>query len=187
MEGLDRTGQRRIGQVACGPESGEVERRRRAAWRIVELAEAGMVGEQLGPQLVQQVVGQPGAQPLGERAQYGPVLPRLALREHRPLAPLHPALGVDVEPVLLGVGRARQDDVGTVRAGVAMRAEIDHEGVGLREVDLSAPSRRSTSSAPFAHPGVCRPGRGRSPCRARRRGRPPCAARSSRSSLRGRP
>ncbi len=50
---------------------------------------------------------------------------------------LHAALGVDVGARLLGVGGARQDDVGAVRAGIAMRADIDDEGVaGRGHVDL---------------------------------------------------
>src|SRR3546814_12916131 len=50
---------------------------------------------------------------------------------------LHPTLGVDVEPVLLGVGGTRQHDVGAVCALVAMMALIHHEGVAeCRGVDL---------------------------------------------------
>jgi hypothetical protein len=68
---------------------------------------------------------------------------------------LNPALGVDVEAVLLGVGRARQDDVGAVGALVAVRAQIDDEGV-------ARPKRRSRRRpAGTARP---RPPRSR-PCR----------------------
>ena len=95
-----------------------------------------MVGEQLGAQLVQGVVGQLGAQAFGEGPQDRPVLLGLALGEDGALAQLHPALGVDVEAGLLGIGGARQDHVGAVRAGVAVGAQIDDEGVGLGDVDL---------------------------------------------------
>ena len=50
---------------------------------------------------------------------------------------LNAALRVHVGAGLLGVGRARQDDVGTMGAGIAVVALVDHEGLAeLRRVDL---------------------------------------------------
>src|SRR3546814_13097395 len=74
------------------------------------------------------VVGQPLADHLGEGAQDGPVLARLARRKSGQTGQLDAALGVHVGGVLLGVGGARQNDVGTVRAGIAVMALIDDEG-----------------------------------------------------------
>src|SRR3546814_14792140 len=55
-------------------------------------------------------------------------LARLALREAGQARELHAALGVHVGGVLLGIGGARQDDVGAVRAGIAVVALVDDEG-----------------------------------------------------------
>src|SRR3546814_510769 len=56
-------------------------------------------------------------------------LARLALREAGQARELHAALGVHVGGVLLGIGGARQDDVGAVRAGIAGVALVaDHSG-----------------------------------------------------------
>ena len=47
---------------------------------------------------------------------------------------------------LFGIGRTRQDDVGAMRAFVAMRTDIDGEACGLAGESISsAPSRNSTS------------------------------------------
>ena len=56
------------------------------------------------------------------------------------LGHLHAALGVDVGRRLFGVGRGWQDDVGAVRAGVAMGADIDDESLahGRRVVFVGA-------------------------------------------------
>src|SRR3546814_18066648 len=52
-----------------------------------------------------------------------------------PYTTLFRSLGVHVGGVLLGVGGARQNDVGSVRAGIAAMALIDDEGAlaGLAE------------------------------------------------------
>ena len=76
----------------------------------------------------ERIEGQLLAEHVGQRAQDRPVLARVARREAGARRHLHPALGVDVDAGLLGVGGARQDHVGAVRAGVAMRADIDDEG-----------------------------------------------------------
>ena len=91
---------------------------------------------------------------------------------------LHPALEIDVEAFLLRIGGARQDDIGIVRAGVAMAALIDDEGAAemgdielvgaeqIDEVDLAllravddagdvaaaSPGTKPRSSAPRATP-----------------------------------
>src|SRR3546814_7489915 len=78
--------------------------------------------------LAQVVVGQPLADHLGEGAQDGPVLARLARRKSGQTGQLDAALGVHVGGVLLGVGGARQNDVGTVRAGIAVMALIADAG-----------------------------------------------------------
>ena len=107
------------------------------ARRVVDLAEGRMVGEQLGAQLrraCRTAASRPRRSESARRIAQSSL--RLALGEDRALAALHPALGVDVEAGLLGVGGARQDDVGAVRAAIAVGAEVDDEGVGRREVDL---------------------------------------------------
>src|SRR5258708_5291519 len=86
-------------------------------------------GVETGAQLGQAVERQGAVERLRQRAQNRPVLARLARRKDRELGGLGAALGVDVGGVLLGVGRPRQDDVGAVRAGVAVMALIDDEGV----------------------------------------------------------
>src|SRR5205814_287114 len=52
---------------------------------------------------------------------------RLARRERRFLAALHPAFGVDVGAMLLGISRARQYEVRLPRSSVAVVADIDLE------------------------------------------------------------
>ena len=58
-----------------------------------------------------------------------PVFARLARRKGRPRGHLHPPLGVDIGRRLLRIRRPRQDHVGTVRAGIAMGADIHDEGL----------------------------------------------------------
>ena len=96
-----------------------------------------------------------GASQAARRARAGSSSPPCASPAGtRRAGPLHPALGVDVDAVLLGVGGARQDHVGRVRAAVAVVALVDDEGVGrARPVSISsAPSRNRTSIAPLAAP-----------------------------------
>ena len=115
---------------------------------------------------------------LGQRAQDLPVLLGLARREHRELAALQPALGVDPARVLLGVGGTRQDHVGRLGAAVAVMALVDHErlaeprrcrarrrrsGTRPRSRRPAAPSRMPATSRP-PWPGT-RP-RSRPPTRA---------------------
>ena len=59
-------------------------------------------------------------------------------------AELYPAFGVDPGGVLLGIGRARQDDIGALCPGISVVALIDDEGasqasrvdlVGAQQVD----------------------------------------------------
>ena len=90
------------------------------------------------------------AEHVRQRPQDRPVLAGLARREAGAVGHLHAAFGVDVGARLLGVGGGRQDDVGAVRAGVAMRADIDDEGARrpCARSSSSAPSRNSTSVPP---------------------------------------
>ena len=91
--------------------------------------------EQRLAQLRKRIVGKPVAEHVRERAQDRPVLARIAGRERGAAGHLHAALGVDVDAGFLRIGGARQDDVGAVRAPVAMGADIDDEGAG-RDLDL---------------------------------------------------
>ena len=88
------------------------------------------LGDHRRAELVEAVERQRLADQVGQRAEDGPVLARVARREGGALAALHPALDVDVGAVLLGIGRARQDQVGLRRALVAMMADIDFERLG---------------------------------------------------------
>ena len=58
------------------------------------------------------VIGQALAEHFGQRAQDRPVFLGLARREGGAAGALHPALEIDVEAVLLGIGGARQDHIG---------------------------------------------------------------------------
>ena len=80
-------------------------------------------GAQLGERIERQRLAENG----GEGADNRPVLARFAGRKGGAVGHLHAPLGVDVSAGFFGVGRARQDDVGAMRAAVAMRADIDHE------------------------------------------------------------
>ena len=134
--------------------------------------------------------GQRRAERAGERAQDRPVLARIARREGGAVAELHAALGVDPGAGFFGVGGAGQDDVGAVRAGIAMRAEIDDEA---RPAAACRSRRRRAGRARRARPldggdHVAR----RKPALARheadverrRRAKRRCAARRGRSSPR---
>src|SRR3546814_722653 len=133
VEVLDRRRERRLDEAAAGI----AERSPRRRLYGVDRRERLMPGHQRPAELGVAVERQRVADRLGQRPQDLPVLARLAEREAGGEALLHPTLGVDVEPVLFGIGGARQHDVGTVRALVAMMALIHHEGVAERRcVDL---------------------------------------------------
>lgn len=97
------------------------------------------------PQRARVVVRQRLAQHLAQRADDLPVLPRCAGRRDGRAAELRASLGVDPGDALLGVGAAGQDDVGVLRADVAVVALVDDERVardrrggevvGVEEVD----------------------------------------------------
>ena len=73
----------------------------------------------------------------GKRADDGPVLACLARREGRAGGILHAPLGIQIDAVLLGIGSTRQDDVGDMRAGIAVMPLIDGKGLfEPRSVDL---------------------------------------------------
>ena len=122
---------------------------------------------------------------LGQRPQDLPILLGLARREHRELAALQPALGVDPAGVLLGVGGTRQDHVGRGwrrgRRGGPGRPRTPRRARLVSS--SSAPIRNTTSispdSAPSQDAGDVAPALARAPGRGRGRrpGRPPCAAR----------
>ena len=98
---------------------------------------SGAIAGLAGAHLVEQVIRQLCTHRLGERAENLPVLARLAGWEHGEASQLHPAFGVDVGGVLLGVGGTRQDHVGARRPGVAVVALVDDEGVAeAGHVDL---------------------------------------------------
>src|SRR3546814_14994187 len=62
-------------------------------------------------------------QRIGQGAEDAPVLARVAGCEHRLVAALDAALGVDAGEILLGPGGGGQDDVGGMRASPAMIAD----------------------------------------------------------------
>ena len=94
---------------APGFAGARVDVRRSAARRRASLCAARHV-----------VVRQALAQHVGQRAQDRPVFAGVARRERGALGLLDAAFGVHVGAVLFGVGGAGQDDVGAVRAGVAV-------------------------------------------------------------------
>ena len=108
-------------------------------------------------QFIEIVPGQRRAERIRQGAEDRPVLAGLARREGRALGHLRPALGVDVGHLLFGVGGTRQDDVGAMRAGIAMGAHVDDESGSQRRVSISsAPTRKSTSRSPrFAAASIC--------------------------------
>src|SRR6266478_5742020 len=79
----------------------------------------------LPPELAQCIEWKRLSNAARQSAQDLPVFARLTRRKHRPARQLPPTLGVDVSPVLLGVGGSRQDDIGAPRAAVAMMPLID--------------------------------------------------------------
>ncbi|MBA7473631.1 hypothetical protein ES707_08972 [subsurface metagenome] len=80
------------------------------------------------PQLRQRVEGQLAAEHIRKCADDRPSLARLARRKGGTISHLRPALGVDVDAALFGIGRTRQDHVGAMRAAVAMGADVNDEG-----------------------------------------------------------
>ena len=64
------------------------------------------------------------------------VVHELALGIDGPLGALNAALGVDVKTVFFRPGGGGQDDIGPVRACVAMGAHVDDEGGRFRQIDL---------------------------------------------------
>jgi hypothetical protein len=100
-----------------------------------------MRGHQRPAQPGQIVPGQRRTHLPRQRPQDRPVLARLAGREARAQRQLRAPFGVDEQARLLDPGRRRQDDVGAMRAAVAMAALIDHLGAG-GDVDLVDPERK---------------------------------------------
>ena len=89
------------------------------------------------PELREVVIGELFTERLGERPDNSPILSRFTRRETGAIGHLHAAFGIDPGARLLGIGRARQDDVGIVRAVVAVAADIDDALGGLgREVQF---------------------------------------------------
>mmetsp|Transcript_29180 Transcript_29180/g.74462 ORF Transcript_29180/g.74462 Transcript_29180/m.74462 type:complete len:348 (+) Transcript_29180:1170-2213(+) len=92
----------------------------------------GKVGRHLGQPRAharRAVVRQRRAQHLGQRAHNLPVLARVANERHRSARLLHAPLKVDVQPGLLRVGGARQDDVRARGALVTVVAHVHHKRV----------------------------------------------------------
>ena len=152
-----------------GIEAGAIGRAR----RVVDMTEGRMIGDHLRAQMRQRVIRQRLAEHAGERTQDGPVFLGVALRERGAAAVLDAALGVDPGRVFFGVGGARQDDVGAVRARVAVRAEID-DRAGLRQRDfVDAEQEAASRSRPSAsRQRSCRPAPAESRDRDRRRATP---------------
>ncbi len=92
----------------------------------------GELAVELLPQRGEGIERQPVAEHVGERAQDGPVLAGVSGREGGPVGHLRPALDVDVGARFLGIGRARQDDVGALGAPVPVGALVDHERARAR-------------------------------------------------------
>src|SRR6185503_21299190 len=83
------------------------------------------------------VVGQLVAYLRGKRAHDRPVLLGIARRERGAARQLRATLDIDVGGALLGVGRARQDDIGALGPGIAVAALIDDKSLAERvHVDL---------------------------------------------------
>src|SRR3546814_8681805 len=80
-----------------------------------------------GAHLSEVVVRQRLAEHRREGANDSPVFTRFSRRESSALAALDAAFGIGIEAVFFGIGSTRQNDVGAMRALVAMRALIDHE------------------------------------------------------------
>src|SRR3546814_20425039 len=100
----------------------------------------GHRGDHRRAALRETVEAERNAKRIGKRAENAPVLARVARREHRLLAALDAAFGVDRREVLFGPCRGGQDDGGGVRALVAMVAAINFERPGrARENDPVAP------------------------------------------------
>ena len=87
-----------------------------------------MRGIKRAPQASERVEGQRFIEHGRQRAQNRPVFARIARREGGAFRHLHAAFGVDVEAGFFRIGGARQDDVGAVRAAIAMGADIHDEG-----------------------------------------------------------
>ncbi len=72
---------------------------------------------------------------VGERTQNRPVVARIARRKRRALCHLRTPFGVDKDAGFFGIGRSRENDIRTMCATVAMRADVNDEGVVL-DLDL---------------------------------------------------
>ena len=126
-----------------------------------------------------ELIGQRCAEHVRQRAQDRPVLARVARREARAVGHLHAAFGVDVDAGFFRIGGARQDDVGAMRAAVAMACRYRRRRRPARPRSRRRRAGTATSSAPGRHlrAASCRPRPARSRYRARRRATPRCAAR----------
>src|SRR3546814_16220094 len=87
--------------------------------------------------LAQIVIGQLVADGVRQRADDRPVVAGIARRRGGAATELDAALGIHPGGILLGIGGARQDDVGAPGAGIAMAARLDPDSrTELRGVDL---------------------------------------------------
>ena len=84
-----------------------------------------------------------GSGPVPPKARAGSPSSSLARREIRAHGQLRTAFGIHEQAVFFGIAGAGQDQVGAMRAAVAMAALIDHEGAAI-----FGPGAMSTSSAP---------------------------------------
>ncbi len=82
------------------------------------------------------VIGQRPAHDLAQRADDAPILARLAGRMHGLRPALHAPLGVHIGAGLLGIGGARQNQVGARRAAIAMMSLIDDEGLAADAIGV---------------------------------------------------
>ena len=97
--------------------------------RLIDLSEDRVHFREARTHLLERVIRQCLAEHFRQRTNDRPILAGITRREHRAQSFLHAAFGVDVGAVFFGVGRTRQDDVGAMRAAVAVMALVDHEGI----------------------------------------------------------
>ena len=121
---------RAIGLVEAPAQPGDtVEVGDSALIDFVKARKMRVLAIELSAQCRQRIEGKLLAQNVGERAQDRPVLLGLARRETGPAGHLDASFRIDIGAGLFRIGGPRQDDVCAMRAGVAMRTNIDNEGV----------------------------------------------------------
>src|SRR5690606_7208429 len=104
---------------------------------FVDCRKMRVVGIELCAQLRERIEWQTLAEDIGKRAKNRPVFLCLARCKACTVRQLNAALGVHVCNRLLGIRRAWQNNVGAVRTGITMAANVDREGrADLLHVEL---------------------------------------------------